>query len=225
MSHSPIALRHQISPFHLFKKLPLGRLRFPFQITDATCEGRQVLVDTLGHHKAWCMRRGSVKRRATPTKRMTGRAFCEAGACVRRNAFLRDVNVNVPAQDPKCTVDITLRRVPSCHGEAHPHADDHNGTVLLQTRLDKETSYPELASSRPLQTRGSRHRDGWMMERGGCADEDVGTLPSTGRPVLHAVPRDPHVGTKVDQNVGHRLRGVLRRISGRTRAEFVLVSH
>ena len=94
---------------------------------------------------------------------MTARVFREAGACVRQNVFLRDMNVNVPAQDSRqievlaqglpcyggiqLAVDITLRSAVSCAGEAHPHAADHDGAVLLQARQDKEATYPELASS------------------------------------------------------------------------------
>ena len=104
-----------------------------------------------------------MKRRATPTERTTARVFREAGACVRQNVFLRDMNVNVPAQDSRqievlaqdlpCSggmqlaVDITLRSAVSCAGEAHPRVVDHDGAVLLQARQDKEATYPELASS------------------------------------------------------------------------------
>ena len=93
-------------------------------------------------------------------ERTTACVFREARACVRQNAFLRDMNVNVPAQDSRnikvlaqglpChggvqwAVDITLRS--GCDGQAHPHAADHDGAVL-QERRDKETTHPELASS------------------------------------------------------------------------------
>ena len=69
---------------------------------------------------------------------MTARVFREAGACVRQNVFLRDMNINVPAQDSKyievlaqdlpcfagaqLAADITLRSALSCNGETHPHA-------------------------------------------------------------------------------------------------------
>ena len=120
-------------------------------------------LDLLGHHRASCPRSGRVKRRATPTERMTARVVREAGACVRQNVFLGDTNVNVPAQDSRqievlaqglpchggiqLAVDITLRSAVSCAGEAHPHAADQDGAVLLQARQDKKATYPELASS------------------------------------------------------------------------------
>ena len=74
-----------------------------------------------------------MKKRATPTERIVGRIFREAGATVRQNVFLRDLNVNVCAvlaQDLPCSggvqlaVDVTLRSVLTCEGEAHAHAAD-----------------------------------------------------------------------------------------------------
>ena len=62
-------------------------------------------------------------------------------------------NIEVLAQGLPChggvqlAVDITFRSALSCDGQAHPHAADHDGSVLSQARRDKETTYPELASS------------------------------------------------------------------------------
>ena len=156
----------------------LGRSRTPFTVVNAkgeipTTEEAQVYVHDQGlfvtvqvleetSAVVSLARSGRVKRRATPTERMTARVFREAGACVRQNAFLRDMKVNVPALDSRnievlaqrfpchgevqLAVDITLRSL-SCDGQAHPHAADHDGAVFLQARPDKETTYRELASS------------------------------------------------------------------------------
>ena len=86
----------------------------------------------------------------------------EVGATVRQNVFVRDVNVEVGvddarqievlAQDLLCyggvqmAVDITLRSVLTCQGEAHAHAAD-DGAMLTKARADKEARYPELATS------------------------------------------------------------------------------
>ena len=92
------------------------------------------------------------------------RIFREAGATVRKNVFLKDMNVEVGAEDAsqievfaqdlpcfgrraQFAVDITLRCALSCEGEAHPHAADTDGAVVLKARADKEMSYPELATS------------------------------------------------------------------------------
>lgn len=162
LAHCPTAPEFTIPP-HLFRTLLLERLQLPLQITEAECEGCQAPLDPLGRHRASCTRSGRVKRRATAIERMTARVFREAGACVRQNVFLRDMNINVPAQDSRhievlaqdlpcfagaqLAVDITLRSALSCNGEAHPHAADRDGAVLVQARQDKETTYPELASS------------------------------------------------------------------------------
>ena len=87
----------------------------------------------------------------------------EAGARVRFNVFLRDMNVGVPvgdarrievlAQDLPCfggsqlAVDVTLRSAVSCRGEPQPNAADVDGAVLVQARTDKETTCPELVES------------------------------------------------------------------------------
>ena len=45
------------------------------------------------------------------------------------------------------TVDIMLRSVLGSSGEPQPHAADVDGAVLLIARRDKETTFPELATS------------------------------------------------------------------------------
>ena len=79
------------------------------------------------------------------------------------NAFLKDMNVNVSAEDSRrievlaqdllcyggvqLAVDVTLRSVLTGEGEAHPGAADCDGAVLAQARHDKERTYPEIATS------------------------------------------------------------------------------
>ena len=88
-------------PPHLFRTLLLERLRLPLQITEDRCEGCHTPLDALGQHHAACMRSGRVKKRAVPTERTVARIFREAGATVRMNAFLKDMNVNVSAEDSR----------------------------------------------------------------------------------------------------------------------------
>ena len=94
---------------------------------------------------------------------MLARVCREAGARVRFNAFLRDMNVNVAAtderrievlaQDLPCfggaqlAVDVTLRCVLSSTGEPHPNTADVDGAALAAARADKERTYPELTTS------------------------------------------------------------------------------
>ena len=103
-------------------------------------------------------------RKRASTERMLARVCREAGARVRFNAFLRDMNVNVAAtderrievlaQDLPCfegaqlAVDTTLRCVLSSAGEPHPNTADVDGAALVVAREDKERTYPELTTSR-----------------------------------------------------------------------------
>ena len=137
--------------------------RFPLPVTEATCDGCHAPLDPRGVHRAPCARSGRVRKRATPIERTLARVFREAGAQVRFNALLRDMNIGVRAgdnrrikvlaQDLPCfggaqlTVDVTLRSALGCTGEPQPHAADVDGAILVQARADKETTYPELVES------------------------------------------------------------------------------
>ena len=95
---------------------------------------------------------------------LSARWLACAGARVRFNVFLRDMNVNVAgtderrivevlAQDLPCfggaqlAVDITLRCVVSSAGEPHPNTTDVDGAALMVAREDKERIYPERTTS------------------------------------------------------------------------------
>ena len=72
-------------------------------------------MDIHGHHRAACMRTGRVKKRAMPTERVLARVFREAGARVRFNAFLRDMNVGVPATDTR-RIEVLAQDLPCFAG-------------------------------------------------------------------------------------------------------------
>ena len=115
---APTAREYTVPP-HLFRVLLLERLRLPFPVTEAVCEGCHGCLDIYGYHRAACARTGRLKKRATPTERTLARIFRKAGARVRYNVFLRDMDVGVPAADGnrievppvQMTADITLRSV------------------------------------------------------------------------------------------------------------------
>ena len=155
--------QRSIAP-HLFRVLVLERLHLPLPIiTEAVCEGCGAPVDIHGQNRAACMRTERVKKTAIATERVLARVKREAEARVRFNAFLRDMNVGVPAtdtrrievlaQDLPCfagvqlAVDITLRSALTSNGEAQPKAENTDGAVLSEARHDKERCYPELARS------------------------------------------------------------------------------
>ena len=87
----------------------------------------------------------------------------EAGARVRTNVLLRDMNVNVAAHDGRrievlaqglpcfngaqLAVDVTLRCALDSAGQPRPHAATTDGAVLEQAREDKERTYQELVGS------------------------------------------------------------------------------
>ena len=93
---------------------------------------------------------------------MLARICREAGARVRYNALLRDMNIEVLAEDLPCfggaqlAVDITLRSVLGSSGEPQPHA----AAVLSTARKDKEATYPRIGDIHALQARGRGDGDG-----------------------------------------------------------------
>ena len=162
LAYAPTSPEYVIAP-PLFRVLLLERLQLPLPIDEAVCSGCREPLDTLGRHRAACPRTGRLRKRATPIERMLARVCREAGARVRFNAFLRDMNVNVAAtderrievlaQDLPCfggaqlAVDVTLRCVLSSTGEPHPNTADVDGAALAAARADKERTYPELTTS------------------------------------------------------------------------------
>ena len=84
----------------------------------------------------------------------------EAGATVRLNAKLRDMNINVPATDERAievvasglemnhgaqlAVDITVRSAVTSCGRARPNAATVDGAVLVEARHNKEMKCAEL---------------------------------------------------------------------------------
>ena len=158
---APVAPEFKVEP-QLFRALVLERLRLPLDVTDASCECGSRL-DLLGRHRAACPRSGRLRSRALGTERSLARVCREAGATVRCNTKLRDMNVQVPAHDERAievlasglplhhgaqlAVDITLRSALTAQGRARPNASHVNGAVLTRAREEKEAKYHELLSS------------------------------------------------------------------------------
>ena len=100
----------------LFRVLLLERLQLPLPIAEATCEGCGNPVDSLGRHGAACPQTGRLKKWATPIERIVARIFREAGAQVRYNAYLRDMNIGVSSVDER-RVEVLAQDLP-CFGGA-----------------------------------------------------------------------------------------------------------
>ena len=94
---APTQKEFEVEP-HLFRNLVLERLRLPLDVTDAVCECG-CRLDTEGRHRAACARSGRLRTRAVGPERTLARICREAGALVRCNTKLRDMNVAVPAAD------------------------------------------------------------------------------------------------------------------------------
>ena len=97
-AHAQTTLECTVPPY-LFRVLLLERLNLPLPITEPVCNGCHEPLDAHGRHRAACTRSGRVRKRATPTERMLARICREAGARVKYNAFLRDMNLGVRAND------------------------------------------------------------------------------------------------------------------------------
>ena len=117
-------------------------------------------LDTTGRHRAACPRSGRLRTRAVGPEKTLARVCREAGATVRINTKLRDMNVAISASDAReievlasglplhhgaqLTVDITVRNALTANGLACPNAAHTDGAVLLRARTDKERKYHEL---------------------------------------------------------------------------------
>ena len=156
----PSSCEFQIQP-ETFRVLALERLRIPIHVTDALCECGAP-VDHLGRHRGACPHSGRLKRRAMVPERTLARVCREAGALVRFNVKLRDMNVTVPVDDDRAievlasglpmrhgaqlAIDITLRSATSANGLPRRNAAHRDGAVLTQARADKEAKYAELVA-------------------------------------------------------------------------------
>ena len=145
---APTGLEFKVTPEHI-RTLVLERMRLPLQIVEAHCECGAAL-DVQGRHRAACPRSGRLKSRAGGPERTLARVCREAGATVRCNVRLRDMNVAVPATDMRSievlatglplhhgtqlAVDITMRCALTSTSQACPNAAIENGAVLVKAR-------------------------------------------------------------------------------------------
>ena len=153
---------------------------------------------------------------------MLARICREAGVRVRFNAFLRDMNVHVRADDERrievlaqdlpcfggaqLAIDVTLRSALRSSGEPQPHAADVDGAILLEARRDKEATYPELASS-------TRCRLVVLaLETGGRWSEEAVHL--VWQLALAKAQDVPHFALAWDTNAEHSVRHIFCHVSG-----------
>ena len=127
LSGAPTGPEFRVCP-ELFRTLVLERLRLPFEVVESQCECGSVL-DTLGRHRAACPRSGRLRTRAGPPERTMARICREAGATVRFNTRLREMNVAVSANDER-SIEVLASCVAfasrstigiRCHSQMCPH--------------------------------------------------------------------------------------------------------
>lgn len=159
---APTSPETTLSP-EVFQSAVRRRLRWPLPLVSARCEGCGGHVDELGDHFSACMTSGRPKIRSVALEATVAQICREAGARVRQNVLVRDLNVAVLAGDERrlevvCSgvpvmggsqlaIDVTLRSVLTRDGEPRPRSDWDNGVIAEGARSDKANKYPELVGS------------------------------------------------------------------------------
>ena len=120
----------------LFRTLLLERLGLPLSTVEAVCEGCGTTLEKYGIHRASCPVSGRLKARAAPMERVLARICREAGATVRFNGFLRDMNVGVSSTDGR-KMEVLAQGLP-CFGGSQLAVDatmrsSHGGRRSMPT--------------------------------------------------------------------------------------------
>ncbi len=145
----------------LFQAWIRRRLRWPLPLSESKCSCG-LPVDELGDHFGACMASGRVKKRAPAVERVVAQICREAGARVRTDVMLRDLNLAALATDERrieviasglpvyggaqLAIDVTLRSALGRGGEPRPQTHWRDGAAAEDARADKEAKYPEIAS-------------------------------------------------------------------------------
>ena len=98
-----------------FRTLMLVRLHLPLHVDERVCKCGQP-VDVFGHHRSACSRIGLLKPRGTPAEVCMAQICREAGAHVKENQLLRDLNVIVPADDQR-RIEVIANGLPFWGGK------------------------------------------------------------------------------------------------------------
>ena len=162
-------LRETIFAFQPFRLLLLRCLAFPLSAPWCRC-GRPLLCR--GHHRFACSRAGISDNRGHPMESVMARICREAGARVRTNVMVRDLDLGVfdqldgrrleiiadglPWRGAQLAVDTTLVSPNRASGTARRHAAHWDGVALEEARRKKERKCP-VTCTPP----GGRSRTGW----------------------------------------------------------------
>ena len=130
MCGAPTSPENTLQP--VFRTVVLERLRLPLDIIEARCLCGG-FFDSLRRHRGACPRSGRSRSRAFATERTLARTCREAGATVRVNVKLRDMNVAVSALDER-----EVEMLASGLGRVCPNAARVDSVVADAARRDKE---------------------------------------------------------------------------------------
>ena len=166
---------------HLFRTLVLERLRLPLMMTEVSCECGARL-DICGRHRGACARSGRLRARAVGPERSLARVCREAGATVRTNTLLRDMNLCVPAFDARA-IEVLATGLPaswrSTRGGYHsqdrlggmrwgpPKCIPHRWCCPHCCSARQRTEVSRTSGQREVPASGGRHGDWWQMEQRG----------------------------------------------------------
>ena len=126
----------------IFRTVVLERLRLPLDVIEATCACGGFL-DSLGRHRAACPQSGKLRTRAVGPERTLARICREAGARVRCNVKLRDMNITTPATDER-EVEVVASGLPLQHG-AQLAIDSRSAAHSPPTALRAPTTQDQMA--------------------------------------------------------------------------------
>ena len=178
----------QIEP-HAFRILLLRRLRLAMPPSALRCRCRR-LLDPSGDHRAACANAGILAKRGFPVESAAARVCREAGARVRTNVMVRDLNLAMPRPEDGRRIEVVADGLPLYHGAqlavdttmvcalrrdgtARPGAADADGAAAAAARRRKERTYPELAGPHPrarlvvlaVEVGGRWSREAWVFVR------------------------------------------------------------
>ena len=106
---------HQRFASHLFRVLLLRRLHLPLPLSSRSCRcGRP--LDARGHHRTSCPTSGVLGRRGFALESAAARVCREAGARVRTNVFVRDLDLLPQGVPDQRRLEVVAEGLPLFHG-------------------------------------------------------------------------------------------------------------
>jgi len=145
----------------VFRVLLLRRLRLALPLSADKCRCHH-LLDPFGDHRAACPTAGVLAIRGFPLESAAARVCREARGRVRRDIFVRDLNVLPAPPNDSRRIEVVVDGLPLFHGaqlavdtilvsalkrngEPRTGAADVDGAACTAARRRKMRTYPELS--------------------------------------------------------------------------------